>query len=385
VEAHRGQIPEAYRDRLDDETYAKSVGYTVEKLRFGRIETGVQASILALVLGTGFLWWMYSGLSDVLGLGIWGQAVTLFAIGVLLQLPQLPMEYYEQFSLEERFGFNKSSPGLWLSDQLKGFLVNAILLIPLTALILGIVGWFPTWWWLIGFLVFFLFMILMMVLYPMCILPLFNKLEPLPEGELKQRLMDLSDRAKFHAKTIQVIDGSKRSSHSNAYFTGFGKFRRIVLFDTLIDQLQVEELEAVLAHEIGHYRLGHIPKMLGLTALSGLLVFALIAYLSGQSWFLTGFGFSAEAGIAAVFLLFSMVSGVVTFWLTPMMSRWSRKHEYEADAFAKEVVGGAEPMLYALRKLSEKNLSNLTPHPFFSSWYYSHPSLLEREEALSKA
>lgn len=385
VEAHRGAIPEAYRGVLDPERYGQSVDYTIAKLRFGRWEAGLQAILLALVLGTGFLWWLYSGLSAIFGPGVWGQAAVLFSIGVFLQLPQLPLDYLEQFRLEERFGFNKSTRKLWVMDQLKGFVVNAVLIIPLLALILAIVGWFPEWWWLLGFAVFFGFMLLMMVLYPMLILPLFNKLEPLAEGELKDRLMDLSDRAKFQAKTIQVIDGSKRSAHSNAYFTGFGKFRRIVLFDTLIEQMETEELEAVLAHEIGHYRLGHIPKMLGLSALSGLGAFGLVAWLAGQSWFLTGFGFSSEAGIAAVFLLFSMVSGVITFWLTPLFSHWSRKHEYEADHFAREAIGGAGPMLEALRKLTEKNLSNLTPHPLYSSWYYSHPSLHEREQALTQA
>ncbi len=384
VEAHRGAVPEAYRGILDPERYKASVDYTLAKLRFGRWEAGLQALVLALIFGTGFLWWLFSGLSEFFGTGVWGQAAVLFSIGFLLHLPQLPLEYVEQFRLEERFGFNKSTRKLWVMDQIKSLVVNAMLIIPLLALILAIVGWFPQWWWLIGFGVFFSFMLLMMVLYPMLILPMFNKLEPLQEGELKDRLMDLSERAKFQAKTIQVIDGSKRSAHSNAYFTGFGKFRRIVLFDTLIEQMEILELEAVLAHEIGHYRLGHIPKMLVLSALSGLGAFAVIAWLANQAWFLTGFGFEAEAGIASVFLLFSMVSGVVTFWLTPLFSVWSRKHEYEADHFARETIGGPGPMLAALRKLSEKNLSNLTPHPLYSSWYYSHPSLHEREQALTQ-
>lgn len=379
----RDSLPEAFEGRLEPDTYRKSVGYTVEKLRFGRLESIFGALLLGIILATGFLWWLFQGLTGWLGEGVWGQATVLFLIGVLLHLPMIPFEYFEQFSLEERFGFNKSTVGLWISDQVKGLLVNAALLIPLTALILALVRWFPQWWWLIGFIVFFGFMLLMMVLYPMFILPLFNKLEPLKDGELKERLMELAERAKFHANTIQVIDGSKRSGHSNAYFTGFGKFRRIVLFDTLIEQLKIDELEAVLAHEIGHYRLGHIPKMLFFSALSGLLGFWLIALLAEQPWFLSGFGFSPEAGMAAVFLLFSLVSGVFTFWLNPLFARMSRKHEYEADAFAREQVSGADPMIRALHKLSEKNLSNLNPHPLYSSWYYSHPTLVERERALT--
>lgn len=380
--ARRDTLPEAYSGEMEPETYQKSVDYTVDKLRFGRLESIFGALLLGILLGTGLLWWLFQGLTGWFGEGVWGQAAVLFLIGVLLHLPMVPFEYFEQFSLEARYGFNKSTVGLWFTDQLKGFFVNAVLLIPLTALILAIVSWFSTWWWLVGFGVFFGFMLLMMVLYPMFILPLFNKLEPLQEGALKERLMDLADRAKFQANTIQVIDGSKRSGHSNAYFTGFGKFRRIVLFDTLIGQLNIRQLEAVLAHEIGHYRLGHIPKMLLTSALSGLLGFWVIALLAEQSWFLVGFGFHPEAGIAAVFLLFSLVSGVFTFWLTPLLARMSRKHEYEADAFAREQIQGAEPMIQALHKLSEKNLSNLNPHPLYSSWYYSHPTLVERERAL---
>jgi STE24 endopeptidase len=221
----------------------------------------------------------------------------------------------------------------------------------------------------------------MLVLYPKLILPLFNKLTPLPEGELKTRLLTLGDRTGFRAKTIEVMDGSKRSGHSNAFFTGFGRFRRIVLFDTLIAQLTPEELEAVVAHEIGHYRRGHIPKMLLVSAVTMLGGFAVIAWLARSSWFNLAFGFP-PGELAPAFLLFGLLSGLVTFWFSPLTNLLSRKHEYEADAFAREAVGGAAPMVGALRKLAQKNLSNLTPHPWFSGFYYSHPTLVERERAL---
>ncbi len=384
VMANQGPIPDTFQGIMDQEEYDKAGQYTLAKLKFGQWETLFDSLVLAVILATGWLAWLYHTLTARLGEGVWGQSLVLFVIGIVLSLPGIPFEYYNQFSLEERFGFNKSSKGLWISDKLKEMLVSAVLFIPLLAGLLALVRWLPATWWFFGFLVFFGFSLLMMVLYPMWIVPLFNKLEPLQAGELKTRLMDLADRTGFKAQTIQVIDGSKRSAHSNAYFTGFGKFRRIVLFDTLIDQLESEELEAVLAHEIGHYRMGHVPKMLGLSAISGLLGFWVLFLLASSDWFLPAFGFNADTGIAAAFLLFGLVSGVLTFWVSPLMSKWSRKHEYEADAFARDALDRASPLVGALRRLSKKNLSNLTPHPLYSAWYYSHPTLIEREKAMTQ-
>jgi STE24 endopeptidase len=226
------------------------------------------------------------------------------------------------------------------------------------------------------------FQMLMMVLYPKLILPLFNKLTPLPEGDARARLLALADRTGFRAKTIEVMDGSKRSGHSNAFFTGFGRFRRIVLFDTLIAQLTQEELEAVLAHEIGHYKCGHIPKFLAVMAALQLGAFGVVAWLAGAPWFNTAFGLPAGA-LAPTFLLFALLGGLVTFWFGFLGNRLSRKNEYEADAFARKAMNSAAPLIGALRKLSQKNLSNLTPHPLYSAVYYSHPTLVERERALS--
>jgi len=221
----------------------------------------------------------------------------------------------------------------------------------------------------------------MLVLYPKLILPWFNKLTPLPDGELRDRLLALGDRTGFRAKAIEIMDGSKRSGHSNAFFTGFGRFRRIVLFDTLMKDLAPEQLEAVLAHEIGHYRRGHIPKMLAVSALMQLAGFALIAWLARSTWFNLSFGFP-PGELAPSLLLFGLLSGLVTFWFTPIGNLFSRKHEYEADDFAREAMGGPQALRGALRKLAQNNLSNLTPHPWFSAFYYSHPTLVERERAL---
>lgn len=385
VERHRESVPPALAAVMDAETYRKANAYTLARLRHGLAEEAVEAVVLAVGLGLGLIPWLFGSLSGWLGEGVWGVAASLFLVGVVLSLPGLPLEYAEQFRLEERFGFNRSTPRLWWADKAKGLAVQAVLFLPLLALVLWLVELFPGTWWLWGFAAFFGFSLLIMVLYPMVILPWFNKLSPLAEGPLRERLMSLAERTGFRAQTIQVMDGSKRSAHANAYFTGFGRFRRIVLFDTLMEQLPAEQLEAVLAHEIGHYRLGHIPRMLALSAGTGLAMFGTMGWMAGQPWVGESFGFAPEAGVGAVLLLATTAGGLVTFWFGPLGSWLSRRHEFEADAFARKAVGGPGPLVEALRGLSAKNLSNLTPHPVYSGWYYSHPTLVEREAALLRA
>jgi STE24 endopeptidase len=380
-----GDVPEAFKSFIDEATYDKSVSYTLAKIRVGMIETVFDAVVLAAVIFSGLLPLLWTIFAGVAGEGVWGQAVILFVVMIVLGLPSLPFEWYYQFRLEERFDFNKSTIGLWIADKLKGFAIGAALGIPAIALIVWLVG-LTDLWWIYGFVFFLILQLVLMVVYPMFIMPLFNKFESLPEGELRNRLMSLGDRTGFKAKTILVMDGSRRSAHSNAFFTGFGKFRRIVLFDTLIEQMNEKQLESVLAHEIGHYKLGHIPKMLIISSISLLISFALIGWLQGEPWFLEGFGFEGKGQIGPVILLFGILSGLLTFWLTPLTNTFSRKHEYEADNFAKESLNGdGEPLIEALRRLSEKNLSNLTPHPTYSAFYYSHPTLLEREAHLKKS
>ncbi len=382
IRANRDQIPEAYTGVMDDETYAKSVAYSLEKTRFSIVTSLYGSVVLAIVIFAGFLPWLWTALEGYWGGSLWAQAGFLVVVTLLLSIPELPFDWYSTFKLEEKYGFNKSTLGLWISDKIKGTLVGFAIGYPLICLLLALVGWIGATWWIWGFVIVFVFQLAMMVLYPKLIMPLFNKLEPLEGGALKDELMDLSDRSGFAAKTIEVMDGSKRSGHSNAFFTGFGKFRRIVLFDTLMEQLETNELKAVLAHEIGHYKRGHVPKMVAMSALGMLLAFWAIALLATSSWFYEGFGFGGVASIAPAFLLFSIMSGLITSWLTPVFSILSRKHEYEADAFARDAMGEHLSLVGALRKLNEKNLSNLTPHPLYSAFYYSHPTLLERESAL---
>lgn len=381
VLAHAGAVPEGFRDVVDEPTYKKSVDYTLAKARFGNVEEAYGTIVLLVILFSGVLSLIFRFFAHHWGMSAWSMAAFLFAVGFGMALPGLPFDWYGQFRLEERFGFNTTTQKTWWLDRVKGVLLAAVLGYPLLTLILKIVEWAGAMWWLWAWGAMLVFQLLILVLAPVLIMPLFNKFTPLPEGNLRERLLKLAQRTSFIAKSIQVMDGSKRSRHSNAFFTGFGQFRKIVLFDTLIQQLSEPELEAVLAHEIGHYKKKHIPKMLVFSALSSLVGFYLVSLLAKQEWFYRAFGFE-PGNIAPALLLFALLAGVVTFWFSPLAHWWSRRYEYQADAFAAEVMNEPRSLIGALRKLNEKNLSNLTPHPLYSGFYYSHPTLLERERAL---
>lgn len=383
VMRNRDAIPAAFRGVMDDAAYRKSIDYTLAKSRLGTVDDAYDAVLLALIIFSGVLpaawsWWQGAVAP---GTAAWSSALFLIAVSMVLSLPGLPLEWWSQFRLEARFGFNRSTLKLWVTDKLKGLVLGLVIGFPLLWLLLKLLDWIGPWWWLAAWAVAFGYQLVMIVVYPMWILPWFNKLTPLPDGDLRTRLMALADRTKFSARTIQVIDGSKRSGHSNAYFTGYGRWRRIVLFDTLVAQLDPAELEAVLAHEIGHYKLGHIPRLLMMSAVLSLGMFWLVGWVVNTPEVFTTFGFS-EPNVAVAFLLLSLVGGVFAFWLAPLSNLLSRRHEYQADAFARAAVSGADPMIAALHKLSRENLANLTPHPVYSFFYYSHPTLGERTAAL---
>lgn len=389
VERNRHRIPSIFRGVFDRKTFDRANDYTLAKSALDRKESVFDAVVLAAILVLGVIPLLYDSLSAWLGFGLWGQSLVFVTVMVVLSLPGWPFEWYSQFRLEESFGFNKSTQRLWWTDKLKGLLLGYAIGTPLAALVLWIAVSYPEGWWILGFAVVFAFQLLMLVLYPILVVPLFNKLRPLEEGPLKERLMSLADRTGFRAKTIQVIDGSKRSSHSNAYFTGFGRFRRIVLFDTLLEQLRPDQIEAVLAHEIGHYRKGHIPRMIAVSAAGLFVGFWILHWLAAQDWFLAGFGFTESPAIhgplaryVPAFLLFLVLGGLVTFWISPLFRWLSRRHEYEADRFARDAMGTAKPLILALRTLYRENLGNLIPHPNYSRFHYSHPTLREREKAL---
>lgn len=381
VTKHAGEAPPAVAAMVDADTYRRSVAYTLAKNRFGVASLIFDAGVLALLLASGVLPWLFEQTGARGSVAKWDDALFILVAGMLAGIPSLPFEWWETFRLEARFGFNKMTPGLWIADRVKGAALLMVIGFPLLWGLLALVDLAGDAWWLWGFGLLFGVQLLMLVLYPRLILPLFNKLTPLPQGPLRERLFALADRTGFKASTIEVMDGSKRSGHANAFFTGFGRFRRIVLLDTLLNQLTEEETEAVLAHEVGHYRRGHVPKMLATSAALQFVGFFAVAWLAKSDWFNRGFGF--ETGeLAPAFLLFGLTSGLATFWFAPLGNRVSRKHEFEADAFAREAMGGPAPLVSALRKLAGKSLVNLTPHPLFSAVYYSHPALVERERAL---
>ncbi|HOA62330.1 MAG: M48 family metallopeptidase [Verrucomicrobia bacterium] len=381
VRAHAGRVPDAFAGVVDQPTYVRSVQYTLAKSRFHELECLWGTVVLVAILLSGVLPWTYTQFAEACGVTPWALALFLLAVGVCLSFTDLPFDWHRQFRLEARFGFNTTTPRLWWMDRLKGLLLSLVLGYPLLVLVLKIVEWTGPWWWLWAWAAVLGFQFLILLLAPVLILPLFNKFTPLAEGTLRERLLALAARIRFRAQSIQVMDGSKRSRHSNAFFTGFGRFRKIVLFDTLIQQLAEPELEAVLAHEIGHYRKRHVLKLLAWSALTLLAGFYAIAWLADQPWFFHAFGF-IPGNIMPALLLFVLLSDAVMFWFSPLANLWSRRFEYQADAFAAEVMGDSQSLIGALRKLNEKNLSNLTPHPWYSGFHYSHPTLLERETAL---
>jgi STE24 endopeptidase len=388
VQTHAKELPPPFRGIFDQATYRRSADYTLAKGRFDNIVDVFDAVLLIAVLFSGLLPWAFARFSAGFGTSIWTMAGFLFAVGVVLSILELPFAWYAQFKLEERFGFNTITMKTWVLDRVKGFLLALLLGYPLLVLVLKLIELTGANWWLWAAAVVIAFQLLLLLIAPALIMPLFNKFTPLPQGTLRDRLFALAQRTAFPARNIEVMDGSKRSRHSNAFFTGFGRFRKIVLYDTLIAQLTEPELESVLAHEIGHYKKRHVYKLLAVSIAGVFVAFAMIAWLARQEWFYRAFGFEHHAGFAAAnvtpaMLLFGLLAGAITFWLSPFTHLWSRRFEYEADAFARMIMGEAQSLIQALRKLSEKNLSNLTPHPLYSGFYYSHPALLERERALT--
>lgn len=369
---------------VDTAIYQKTVAYALANNSYRIVEVLLEGSFLVLLFFYGVLPFLYESWIRVMGVSVWSQGAFLFVFTVGLAIVGLPLEWWRQFRLEERFGFNRSTFSLWIADKGKAVLLGFILGYPLLVVLLWIFERLPQTWWIWAAGVWIGFQLLMVGLYPLFIMPLFNRFTELPEGDLKQRLMKLASALHFKTRSIRVMDGSKRSGHSNAFFCGWGEGRRIVLFDTLMDQLDPEAIEAVLAHEIGHYKLGHIPKRLVVALVLSFVAFAVLGKLAGAAWFFEGFGFQSDTGIAPVFLLFGLLGGSLSFWLTPWLNRGSRKHEFEADAFAQNSLKGKQVLIRALKKLSKNNLTYPDPHPLYSGFYYSHPTLVERERALKQ-
>jgi STE24 endopeptidase len=380
----RRAIPDVFREKIDSDSYQKSIDYTLTNGRFHRWSEVYGNSILLIVLFSGLLGFVdqWSGqLASGFSLHSYGHGIIFcFVIGVILTLAALPTEIYSTFVIEAKFGFNKTTLWLYLADKFKALVLSMLLGVPFLFVVLwlmDIMGWS---WWLWAFAFISAVQLLMIVIFPTFIAPWFNKFEPLKESELRERILALADQVGFQTSGIFSMDGSRRSAHSNAYFTGIGKSKRIVLFDTLIEQMTTSEGLAVLAHEMGHYKLKHIRRMLLVQTVflfGGLYVLSLLVAFPP---FFAAFGLAPSNHGALV--LFSLVSGPFTFYLAPVMNRLSRKHEYEADRFSAATLQDCKPMEEALVNLTVKNLSNLTPHPWYSAYHYSHPTAVERIKAI---
>lgn len=387
VARHRGTVPAAFSDTISVAAHQKAADYTITKTRFGMLEIAIDAALLLGWTLLGGLDWLNQTLLAVLGGGMVQQLALLAAFAVIGGLITLPLGWYATFRIEERFGFNKMTTSLWLGDLLKGTLVGALVGLPIAALVLWLMGAAGPAWWLWAWGAWMVFNLLALVLYPTVIAPMFNKFEPLSDETLKARVNALMQRCGFAAKGLFVMDGSKRSAHANAYFTGFGAAKRVVFFDTLLKQLSPEEIDAVLAHELGHYKRRHIIKRIVLMFALSLAGFALLGWVSSQAWFFTGLGVMPALDApnnALALILFLMVVPLFTFLLSPLMAQLSRKHEFEADAYAVEHTNGAD-LASALLKLYKDNASTLTPDPVYARFYYSHPPASERLTRLQTA
>ena len=387
VAQHRNAVPADFSDRIALAAHQKAADYTVTKSRFGILEMAIGAVV---VLG----WTLLGGLNalnlwlmDWLGGGMWQQLALLAGFVLISGLIDLPASLYQTFVIEQRFGFNQMTLKLWLADLLKSTLIGAAIGLPFAALILWLMSATGPLWWLWAWCVWMGFNLLAMVVYPLFVAPLFNKFKPLDDESLAARVTALMQRCGFAAKGLFVMDGSRRSAHANAYFTGFGAGKRVVFFDTLLKQLTPGEVEAVLAHELGHFKHKHITRrIIGMFALS-LAGFALLGWIATKAWFYTGLGVIPNFSIQGVpgaapndalaLLLFMLAVPVFTVFLSPIFAQTSRKHEFQADAYAVAQTQGKD-LASALLKLYEDNASTLTPDPVYVKFYYSHPPATER-------
>ena len=377
VAAHRDAVPPGFEDRIPLSAHQKAADYTAAKTRLGMIDTVVGALVvLAFTLGGG-LQWLSDAWSGALAPGGYAHGVALVvSVVVLSSLVDLPFSAVRAFVVEERFGFNRMTPALFVADIAKQAALSALLGIPLLFCVLWLMARAGDAWWLYAWLTWVAFSLAVHFLYPTVFARWFNRFSPLADAALKARIEALLAKCGFRARGLFVMDGSKRSSHGNAYFTGFGAAKRIVLFDTLLSRLQPPEIEAVLAHELGHYSLHHIWKRMGLVFAGSLATLWLLAWLARQDWFYTALGVRTP-GTAVALLLFFMAVPAFTFLLHPLASLYSRRHEYEADAYAARHADAAE-LAHALVKLYEDNAATLTPDPLHSAFYDSHPPATHR-------
>ncbi|MCY4155503.1 MAG: M48 family metallopeptidase [Gammaproteobacteria bacterium] len=371
ITAHRDAVPDNFADKIPLAAHRKAADYTCAKTRLRLVELVVSSLILLLLTLGGGLDWIDAVVRAYPLSGLWTGTVFILAALLITSLLDLPLSLYRTFGLEQHFGFNKMTLALFVSDLLKNTLLMLAIGTPLILLVLWFMDNAGAWWWLYVWLVWLGFNLVMVWAYPAFIAPLFNKFRPLQNTDLAARIGALLDRNGFTSNGIFVMDGSTRSTHGNAYFTGLGANKRIVFFDTLVDELSYDEIEAVLAHELGHFKCGHVKKRLSILGATFLVGFAVLGILLEQPWFYSGLGVSERSDYMAL-TLFVLVAPAFTCFLQPLFSAVSRKHEFEADDFAKEQVQ-AGSLINALVKLYRENANTLTPDPMYSAFHDSHP------------
>lgn len=387
VAQHRDAVPAQFAHKIPLAAHQKAADYTIAKTRLKIVLLVVNAAVLLGFTLLGGLQWLSMALFDVAGAGMVYQLGLIAAVTLIGSVVDLPFDYYKQFRLEEQFGFNKMTPGLFFSDMLKHTLVGAVIGLPLIWVTLALMEQAGALWWLYAWLIWCGFQIFMLGFYQNLIAPLFNKFTPLQDESLRSRIEGLMQRVGFASKGLFVMDGSRRSAHGNAYFSGFGAAKRIVFFDTLLSRLAPNEIEAVLAHELGHFKLNHVIQRIVVMFVISLGLLAVLGYLKNQVWFYQGLGVEpmmAASNDAMALILFMFALPVFTFLFSPVLSITSRKNEFEADAFAAKH-SNSQDLISALVKLYEDNASTLTPDPLHSAFYDSHPPASIRVEKLLTA
>ncbi|QQX83425.1 M48 family metallopeptidase [Cupriavidus necator] len=384
VAQHRNAVPPRFADTITLASHQKAADYTIARTRLSMLEVLAGAAVLIGFTMLGGLQWLNQSWLDTFGPGYAYGVALVASVALIGGLVDLPFSLYGQFGIEERFGFNKMTFGLWLADMAKMLVVACALGLPLLLAVLWLMERAGSLWWVWTWLVWMAFNLFLLVVFPTFIAPLFNKFEPLTDESLRQRIEALMKRCGFASKGLFVMDGSKRSAHGNAYFTGFGAAKRIVFFDTLLERLSGDEIEAVLAHELGHFKRRHVAKRIVVTFALSLVFLALLGWLATRSWFYTGLGVVPNLGVsnnALALVLFFLALPVFTFLLGPLSSLSSRRHEFEADAFAADQTDAGN-LVSALVKLYKDNASTLTPDPLYSAFYYSHPPAAQRIDRL---
>jgi len=382
VQRHRNEVPDAFKERFPLEAHQKAADYTITRMRVGILEMGLGAVLLLIWTLGGGLQLLDSLWRDMTLSPLVTGVVVIFSVLIISSLLELPFAIYRTFVIEQRFGFNRTTPAVFISDQIKHLLVLLILGVPLATLVLWLMQDADPLWWVYVWAVWMGFSLLMLWAWPAFIAPLFNKFAPLEDLALKQRIEELLSRCGFQSNGVFVMDGSKRSSHGNAYFSGLGTNKRIVFFDTLLKSLNPDEVEAVLAHELGHFKRRHIQKRIISMAVLSLAGLAILAWLMKLPEFYTGLGV-AEPSTYMALILFMMVSPIFSLYLQPLLAHFSRKHEFEADDYAAQQ-SDAAILIQALVKLYEENASTLTPDPLYSAFHDSHPPAPVRVAHLSR-